>query len=63
MKPLKEVNTSGTDFGTNKIANSFNNSKFNIGDIIEIVYKPGLASNGYLTLENNLLKTSKISNL
>ncbi|WP_283689144.1 discoidin domain-containing protein [Clostridium perfringens] len=62
MKPLKEVNTSGTDFGTNKIANSFNNSKFNIGDIIEIVYKPGLASNGYLTLENNLLKTSKISN-
>lgn len=62
MKPLKEVNTSGTDFGTNKIANSFNNSKFNIGDIIEIVYKPGLASNGYLTLENNLLKTAKISN-
>lgn len=62
MKPLKEVNTSGTDFGTNKIANSFNNSKFNIGDIIEMVYKPGLASNGYLTLENNLLKISKISN-
>ncbi|WP_300347905.1 hypothetical protein [Clostridium sp.] len=62
MEQLKEVNTSGTEFGTNKIAKSFNNSKFNIGDIIEIIYKPGLASKGYLTLENDLLKTSKVSN-
>lgn len=62
MNLLNQMNVSGNKFGNESFRNTLNNYKFNVGDIVMIEYNPGQYSNGYLTMVNQNLKTSKLSN-
>ena len=52
----------GTECGSTMMK-SFNGKTFTDGEIIEIIYRPGQKSDGYISMEGTDLKTSKVSNI
>ncbi|MGL5575476.1 MAG: N-acetylmuramoyl-L-alanine amidase family protein [Sarcina sp.] len=62
MNFLNEMKVNGNEFGNEGFKNTLNNYDFNVGDIVKIQYNPGQYSNGYLTMVNEKLKSSKLSN-